>query len=139
MKKYCCALILGLFCLSSCTISDNRISRPLSHESLMKKTTDKLSFSFKSRNWAQDLEDWIKRDVPDFAIVKSTAQKNYIDKAHSLLHKMGIECREEENATEDLTIYYEEQEQIDCSKIVEGKGDFGCAASTNMYYMIKGH
>ena len=132
---FLCAILL---LLASCAQSDYRATRPISPESLTKHTIDKVVFSFQAKNFTKDLEDWIAKDVPDRAMISCDKNKVACEKAATVLKKMGISflLKNHDDLKDDIVIFYDSKERIDCSKIVEGKSNFGCAHSSNIKVMI---
>ena len=126
-----------LLMLSSCAQSDYRVTKPISRESLTKYSSDKVSFSFQLKNFTKDLEDWIIKDAPDRADVSCDKDKIACEKAHFVLKKMGIpsSSKNQVELKHDVVIYYDSKSHVDCSKMIEGKSNFGCATSSNIKFM----
>jgi hypothetical protein len=139
MKTLFFSLLASIFLLTSCTKTDLRVTRPISHESLTRSTTEKVNFSFKATNFEKDLESWMQKDIPDRAEVSCDKDKAACNKAASIFKKMGIYFVEKNQAElkDDIVIYYDAEQKIDCSKIIEGRSNFGCATSSNIGNMIR--
>jgi hypothetical protein len=130
-------LFITLFFLASCVKSDYRVSKPISPESLTKNTVEKVAFSFKATNFDKDLEGWIQKDVPDRAHIACDNNKPACNKASTILKKMGIPFTDKNHSElkNDIVLYYDSEQKLDCSKIVEGRSNLGCTTSSNMLNM----
>lgn len=131
-------LFMILFFLTSCTKSDYRVSKPISPESLTRSTVEKVAFSFKATNFEKDLESWIQKDVPDRAHIACDKDKAACNKASTILKKMGIPFSDKKRSElkDDIVLYYDSEQKLDCSKIVEGRSNLGCTTSSNILNMM---
>jgi hypothetical protein len=118
---------------------------PLSPESLLDASSERVSLSLSDESAIEDLTDWINNDVPTRADLTCVRGQAVCSKAVNVLSSFGVPHKFVTNGTsgKDVTLIYDRVVARDCNEFMNANKNsrfiFGCAVSANMLHMVSDH